>query len=117
MTGGFDEREKGFEAKYRHDQETEFKITARRNKLLGLWAAEKMGIEGTSADAYAREVVTADFEEVGDADVVRKVLGDFKTKGLAVDEPMLRKEMERLTGVAREQITAAAGPDEPKTLA
>ena len=109
MTGGFDDREKGFEAKYRHDQETLFKITARRNKLLGLWAAEKMGIEGTSADAYAKEVVAADFEEVGDADVVRKVLGDLTTKGLEVTEAGLRKEMERLMAVAGDQITSEPG--------
>ena len=116
MTGGFDEREKGFEAKYRHDQETLFKITARRNKLLGLWAAEKMGIEGASAEAYAKDVVAADFEEVGDSDVIRKVLGDLTGKGLEVTETVVRKEMERLMAIAGEQITAEARSDEPESL-
>ena len=79
--GGFNDREKGFEAKYLHDQETQFKITARRNKLLGLWAAEQMGLSGADAEAYAKEVVVADFEEAGDDDVLRKVLGDLVDKG------------------------------------
>ena len=100
----FDEREKGFEAKYKRDQELEFKVTARRNKLLGLWAAELMGISGEAADAYAKEVVIADFEEPGEDDVFRKVLGDLEAKGVEMTEHKVRKEMEQLRGVAREQI-------------
>ena len=102
--GGFNDREKGFEAKYQHDQETQFKITARRNKLLGLWAAEQMGLGGADADAYAKEVVVADFEEAGDDDVLRKVLGDLTDKGVGLDEKAVRKEMDALLATAREQI-------------
>ena len=104
--GSFDDRKKGFEAKFQHDQETQFKITARRNKLLGLWAAEQMGLSGNDADSYAKEVVASDFEETGDADVVRKVLGDLGQKGVTLDEAGLRKEMDRLLGTARDQIIA-----------
>ncbi len=104
--GGFNDREKGFEAKYQHDQETRFKIIARRNKLLGLWAAEQMGLGGADADVYAKEVVIADFEEAGDDDVLRKVLGDLTEKGVGVDEKAVRMEMDALIAVAREQITA-----------
>ena len=102
----FDEREKGFEAQYKRDQELQFKITARRNKLLGLWAAEKMGVSGDAADAYAKEVVVADFDEPGDDDVLRKVLGDLKEKGLGIDDKDVRAEMDRLMDVAAEQITS-----------
>jgi len=102
--GGFNDREKGFEAKYQHDEETRFKINARRNKLLGLWAAEKMGLGGADADAYAKEVVIADFEEAGDDDVLRKVLGDLTAKGIGVDERAVRKEMDALMATASEQI-------------
>lgn len=109
--GSFKDREKGFEAKYQHDQETRFKINARRNKLLGLWAAEKMGLSGADADAYAKEVVAADFEEPGDADVVRKVLEDLGGKGVAIDEHALRREMEKLGATARDQIVAETKPD------
>ncbi|MEE8334461.1 MAG: DUF1476 domain-containing protein [Alphaproteobacteria bacterium] len=104
MSNGFKDREKGFETKYQHDQEMLFKITARRNKLLGLWAAAQLNLEGADADAYAKEVVISDFEEVGDADVVRKVLGDLADKGIDLGEKQLRKEMTRLSDVAREEI-------------
>lgn len=114
MARGFDEREKGFEAKYHHDQEIRFKVTARRNKLLGLWAAELMNISGAEAEAYAKEVVTADFEEAGDADVLRKVLADLEARSVDVNELRLRKEMDRLMDVAREQILNEARPDEPE---
>ena len=102
--GGFDDREKGFEAKFQHDQETQFKITARRNKLLGLWAAEQMGLGGADAEAYAKEVVIADFEEAGDDDVLRKVLGDLTDKGVGLDDKAVRKEMDALMATASEQI-------------
>ncbi len=104
MSNGFRDREKGFESKYQHDQEMLFKITARRNKLLGLWTAERLNLEGADADAYAKEVVISDFDEPGDADVVRKVLGDLAEKGIELSEPQLRKEMDRLGAVARDEI-------------
>ncbi len=115
MNSSLDDRGKGFEAKYRHDQETQFKIMARRNKLLGLWAADRMQITGADADAYAREVVVADFDEPGDDDVLRKVLADLGAKHVDVDKLRLRKEMDRLMEVAREQILVEANPDEPET--
>ena len=101
---GIDDREKGFENKYAHDQEIEFKATARRNKLLGLWAADKMGLSGPEAEAYAKSVVIADFEEAGDDDVFRKVRGDFDAKGVELSDHLLRKEMDDLLDTAREQI-------------
>ncbi|MGE0719655.1 MAG: DUF1476 domain-containing protein [Alphaproteobacteria bacterium] len=103
----FNEREKGFEKKFERDQELMFKVNARRNKLLGLWAAEKLGLAGDAADAYAKTVVAADFEKPGDDDVLQKVLGDLNAKGLQVTEHGVRKEMDRLIGVAREQIAAS----------
>ena len=101
---GFDEREKGFEAKYRLDQEARFKISARRNKLLGLWAAERMGMSGASVEEYAKEVVVADFDKPGDADVLEKVLDDLTDKGLEITDIQVRKQMDKLTETAREQI-------------
>ena len=76
----FDNREKDFEAKFKHDAELKFKATARRNKLLGLWAAEQLGMDGDDADAYARQVIESDFEEPGEEDVFRKVFGDLEAK-------------------------------------
>ena len=114
MSGSsFDEREKGFEAKFHHDQETRFKVTARRNKLLGLWAAGQLGLEGADAEAYAKEVVVSDFEEAGDADVVRKVMGDLADKGVDMTEKRLREEMDRLMLTAQDQILTEAKPDDP----
>jgi hypothetical protein len=100
----FDEREKGFEAKYRHDQELQFKVGARRNKLLGLWAAELIGITGDAAAAYAREVIESDFDEPGDDDVLRKVAGDLSAKGVDKSEHQVRKRMDELMVEARRQI-------------
>lgn len=100
----FEEREKGYEAKFKHDQEFQFKATARRNKLLGLWAAEKLGLSGGDADAYAKEVVVADFEEPGDEDVLRKVAGDLDGKGVSAED--VRGEMDRLMPIAAEQIAS-----------
>jgi hypothetical protein len=102
---GFDDREKGFEAKYKVDQENQFKVIARGNRLLGAWAAEQMGLSGEAADTYAKEVVESDFEKPGDDDVVQKVLGDLGDKGIAIDEPALRKKMDELRAVAREQLS------------
>ena len=102
----FDDRERAFENMYARDQEMQFKIVARRNRLLGMWAAEKLGISGDAAVAYAKEVVAADFEEAGDADVVRKVLGDLTAKGVAITEPQLRVKMDELTATAVMQVKA-----------
>ena len=102
----FDKREEGFEKKYAVDEEQKFKAEARRNKLLGLWVAEKLGMSGDEANAYAREVVAADFEEAGDGDVVRKVMGDLKAKGIAMSEPELRSKMDELMAQAVMQVKA-----------
>ena len=102
----FDKREEGFEKKFAMDSEQKFKAEARRNRLLGLWAAEKLGITGDAATAYAKEVVASDFEESGDADVVRKVLADLTAKGVAVSEPELRVKMDELMAAAVMQVKA-----------
>ena len=103
----FDKREEGFEKKFAHDEELRFKATARRNKLLGQWAAEKMGLTGDDAAAYAKEVVASDFEEAGDHDVLRKVLADFKAKGVDQSEHQIRRTMEELMAEAITQIKAS----------
>jgi len=100
----FDDREKGYEAKYKHDQETQFKITARRNKLLGLWVAAQLGKEGADADAYAKEVVASDFEKPGDDDVIVKVLKDLAAKGINLDMDAIRKKLGGFANEARTQI-------------
>lgn len=100
----FDDRERAEEARYALNQEVQFKINARRNKLLGLWAAELMGLKDADADAYAKAVVIADLEEAGDDDVVRKVRGDLETAGLTRTDVQIREEMARLLPIAREQI-------------
>ena len=101
---GFDKREEGFERKFAHDEELEFKAGARRNKLLGLWAAELMGISGDEADAYAKEVIKSDFEEAGDDDVFRKVRADFDAKGVDKSDHQLRAKMDELLAIAADQI-------------
>ncbi|SFZ80973.1 hypothetical protein SAMN02983003_0238 [Devosia enhydra] len=101
---GFDDRKKGQEAKFAHDAELRFKAEARRNKLLGIWAAELMGLSGDAAKAYAAEVVAADFEEAGDEDVFRKVSADIKAKGLSIGDDVVRQKMDQLREVARDQV-------------
>jgi len=103
----FDKREEGFEKKFAHDEELKFKATARRNKLLGLWAAEKLGITGPAADSYAKEVVAADFEEPGDGDVFRKIRRDFDAKGVAQSDQQIRRAMDELMEQAIAQIKAS----------
>ena len=98
----FDKREQGFENKFAHDQDLEFKATARRNKLLGLWAAGLMGLE--SADEYAKAVVKSDFEQPGDDDVLRKVFEDLKGSGVEMRESDVRMKMDELLAQAREQM-------------
>jgi hypothetical protein len=102
----FDKREEGFEKKFAHDEELKFKAEARRNKLLGLWVAEKLGLSGDAANEYAREVVAADFEEAGDGDVVRKVMRDLGAKGVAITEPQIRAKMDELMAQAIVQVKA-----------
>jgi hypothetical protein len=102
----FDKREEGFEKKFALDEEQKFKAEARRNKLLGMWAAEKLGITGDAIAAYAKEVVAADFEEAGDGDVVRKVMGDLGAKGVALTEQQLRAKMDELMALAITQVKA-----------
>ncbi|CAN5472457.1 DUF1476 domain-containing protein [soil metagenome] len=102
----FDKREDGFERKFALDEEQKFKAEARRNKLLGLWTAEKLGLAGDAAASYAKDVVAADFEEAGDADVVRKVLGDLTAKGVAITEPQVRAKMDELMATAIMQVKA-----------
>ncbi|WP_342711983.1 DUF1476 domain-containing protein [Bradyrhizobium sp. B124] len=104
----FNKREEGFEKKFALDEEQKFKAEARRNKLLGLWAAEKLGITGDAAGAYAKEVVAADFEEAGDNDVLHKVLKDLTAKGQAVTERDVRAKMDELLAVAAAQVKAGA---------
>ena len=98
----FDDRKDAFEKKHAHDEELAFKATARRNKLLGLWVAEQIGLSGAAAEAYAKEVVAADFEEAGDDDVVRKVAKDLAGKGVTEDE--VRTKMQELLAEAVKQI-------------
>jgi len=102
----FEDRQRGEEAKYAFDAEKKFKAEARRNKLVGIWAAELLGLTGEEAKAYATEVVAADFEEAGDEDVFRKVSGDLKAKGLSVGDDVIRQKMAALVHTANEQIAA-----------
>jgi hypothetical protein len=104
----FDDRENAFESKYAHDEEMRFKAEARRNKLLGLWAAEHLGKTGDAAAAYAKEVVASDFEEAGDEDVYRKVSGDLGNK---VTEAVIRAKMAELMIEAKRQIMKEVGQD------
>ena len=102
----FDKREEGFEKKFAHDEELRFKANARRNKLLGLWAAEKLGMSGDAANVYAKEVVMADFEGGGD-DVFKKLRKDFDAKGVAVSDQELRREMGDVMEKAIAEIKAS----------
>jgi hypothetical protein len=104
MSGAFEKRQKGFESKWAHDEELRFKVFARRNKLLGVWAAGELGLKADAADAYAKEVVAADFQKAGDEDVFEKVRDDFKAKGVAISDHMLRVKMEELIQTAKSQI-------------
>jgi hypothetical protein len=96
----FDKREEGFERQFAHDEELRFKANARRNKLLGLWAAQKLGLSGAEAEAYAKEVVMSDFEEAGDHDVFRKVRKDFDAKGVQDSDHQIRRMMDELMAKA-----------------
>ncbi len=102
----FDKREEGFEKKFALDEEQKFKAEARRNKLLGLWVADKLEMSGEQANAYAREVVAAEFGEGGDADVIRKVTSDLEAKRVAISEAQLRAKMDELMVQAIAQVKA-----------
>ena len=103
----FDKREEGFEKKFALDEEQKFKAMARRNRLLGTWAAEKLGLTGDEANAYAKEVVMADFEEAGDDDVFRKIRKDFDAKGIAQSDHQIRRTMEEMLTTAVAQVKAS----------
>ena len=105
----FDDRERAFESMYARDQEMQFKVTARRNRLLGQWAAKKMGLTEAEADAYAKDVIRADFEEAGDEDVVRKLLGDLTAAGVEIDDATIRQTLEHKTVEARRHFIEAQG--------
>ena len=104
----FEEREKGFERKFAHDEELKFKATARRNRLIGLWAADKMGLSGDEAQAYSREVIKADLAEPGDEDVFRKVRADFDAKGVQQSDHQIRRMIGEMMAEAVRQIEAEA---------
>jgi hypothetical protein len=102
----FEDREKGFEAEFKRNQDLQFRVSARRNKLFGLWAAGRLGIvAGDEAEAYARTVVDADFEKPGDSDVIEKVQNDLAAKGIAMSEAQLRAEFTRATDEAKRQLS------------
>ena len=103
----FDDREKAFENKFAHAAELEFRITARRNKLLGLWAADKLGLTDAEAESYAKAVVQADFEETGDEDVIRKLIGDLLKGGVETSDIEIREMLSKKTVEARAQIEKA----------
>lgn len=103
----FDKREEGFEKRFALDEETRFKALARRNKKLGLWAAEKLGLSGEAAEAYAKEVVIADLEEAGDEDVFRKLRGDFDAKGISVSDHQIRRNMDEFLAAAATEVKGA----------
>src|SRR5688572_29526806 len=100
----FNDRERAFESQYARDQELQFKITARRNRLLGQWAAGLMGLTEVEADAYAKDIIRADFEEAGDEDVIRKLLGDLTSAGVDMDEARIRAALNEKTIEARRQL-------------
>ena len=104
----FNDRERAEEAKFAMDEDTAFRVAARRNKLLGQWAAEKMGLTPEETDAYAKSVVQADFEEAGDEDVIRKLLGDLTGAGIDIDEAAVRSALEEKSVEARRQLMGEA---------
>lgn len=104
----FDKREDAYEKKFAHDEELRFKASARRNKLLGLWAAEKLGKAGDDAAEYAKDVVRADFEEPGDEDVFRKIRADFDAASVDQSDHQIRRTMDELMATAVEQIEKSA---------
>lgn len=104
----FDDRERAFEAKHARDEEMQFRITARRNRLLGQWAARQMGLSEAEAESYSKDVVRSDFEEAGEHDVIRKVLGDLTAAGIECDEEKVREALKNKEIEARRQIIEAS---------
>ena len=102
----FDDRERAFEKKFQHDQEIRFKVNARKNKLLGLWAAGLLGKAGADAESYAKDVVMADFEKPGDSDVIHKLMKDLAAAGKPMEDHSIRKQGERLMEEAKKQVMA-----------
>ncbi len=100
----FTDRQKAFEEKFKHDQELQFRVEVRRNKLVGLWAAELLGKKGDEAEAYARDVISSDLSEPGIDDVVRKIMGDFQEANVDLSEHRLRKKIEELQAAAKHQL-------------
>lgn len=105
---GFNDREKAFENKFARDEEMQFKLTARRNRLVGEWAAEKMGLTAEETDSYAKAVVQADFEEAGDEDVIRKLMGDLTSAGVEIDDAGIRTALTEKMVEARRQFIEQA---------
>jgi hypothetical protein len=105
----FDERERAFESQYARDEEMQFRIAARRNRLLGEWAAGLMGLTQVESESYAKDVVRADFEEAGDEDVIRKLLGDLTSAGVDCDETKIREALQHKTIEARRQLMESQG--------
>ena len=105
----FDDRERAFESQYARDEEMQFRITARRNRLMGEWAAGLMGLTEVEATSYAKDVVRADFEEAGDEDVVRKLLGDLTSAGVDIDDARIREALIHKTVDARRQLMESQG--------
>ena len=101
---GFDDRQKGFENKFKHDQDLQFKVTARRNKLVGQWVAAKFGLAGDAVDVYAKEVVSADFDKPGDDDVIEKIEKDAKQRGVALSVADIKAQLEHFLPIAKQQI-------------
>ena len=104
MTSGFDERKKAFEEKWAHDEELRFRVEARRDNLLGLWAAGEMGISGAEADAYAKSIVEADMTQAGDEDVFQKIKSDLAAKAIARTDHLIRSKMDELLATAKVQV-------------
>jgi len=100
----FDDREKAFENKFQHDQDLLFRIRARRDKLAGLWAADLMGLHGADADAYARQIVEADFATTGPHEIRTRIADDLHAKGIDISDHRVEKELERLLGIAHDQV-------------
>lgn len=106
--GSFDDRERAFETKFAHDEEMKFRITARRNRLLGEWAARQMGLNEAETESYAKDVVRSDFEEAGDQDVIRKVMGDLTAAEIDIDEDAIVEALRNKEIEARRQIIEAS---------
>jgi len=104
MSDAFDDREKGYEAKFKNDEEFTFKVQSRRNRLLGEWLADKFGMDDAAKTEYAKDVVIADLDEPGDDDIIRKVMADIKDRSASISEAEIRAKLSELEPVARQQL-------------